>query len=104
MESHPVFASGQARQGLTYAQYTEEMVRRAQADPTGLPEEEAEKIAYTQLNLHRSGRIMRTWRPSRELADALARIHRRQLWLAVTEPWCGDSAQCLPCLMVAGRA
>ena len=76
MESHPIFASGQARQGLTYAQYTEEMARRAEADPAGLPEDEAEKIAFTQLNLHRSGRIMRTWRPSRMFTSSSNSVSR----------------------------
>ena len=28
----------------------------------------------------------------------MARIDHPQLWMVLTEPWCGDSAQCLPCL------
>ena len=93
------FADHRPHEGLTYAAYMDVMAEQAAAAPPADDAEAAEKIGYTKLNLHRSGRISRTWRPSEELAALAARLEP-QLWMALTEPWCGDSAQCLPCLAV----
>lgn len=85
-----------ARRGLTPEQYEGLMAERAAADPTAAAPDEAEKIEFTKLNLHRSQRIGRTWRPGDDLVVAVRSLPGPQLWLALTEPWCGDSAQCLP--------
>lgn len=71
--------------------------------PSDAPAEAREKLEFTRLNLHRTKRILRTWRPTPELADQLARLTAPQTWLVLTEPWCGDSAQCVPCLEVMAR-
>ncbi len=84
--------------GLTPEAYQEVMEERATIDPTSLEGLEAERAEFARLNLHRVGRIRRTWRPSEQLASLIPRINRPQVWMVLTEPWCGDSAQCLPCL------
>ncbi len=81
---------------MGYEKYLRLMEEQARIDPAGLDESERERIEFTRLNLHRSRRIQRTWKPSEELLRLLEDIDRPQTWLAVTEPWCGDSAQCLP--------
>ena len=86
--------------GLTPSTYLEVMEQRAAIDPAGLEEIEAERAGFAKLNLHRVGRIRRTWRPSEELASLLISIDQPQIWMVLTEPWCGDSAQCLPCLEI----
>ncbi len=90
--------------GLTPSAYQEVMEQRAALDPSGLEDMEVERAEFAKLNLHRVGRIRRTWRPSDELAFLLAHIDRPQLWMALTEPWCGDSAQCLPCLEILAES
>ena len=97
------FADRRPHQGLTYAAYMDVMAGAADAPEPADDAEAAERISYTKLNLHRSGRISRTWRPSDELAALAARLAGPQLWMALTEPWCGDSAQCLPCLAVLAK-
>lgn len=82
--------------GLTYADYAAQMAAQASADPAGLPSEDAERIGYTKLNLHRSERIGRNWKPGPETTKVLDGIREPQLWMVLTEPWCGDSAQSLP--------
>jgi hypothetical protein len=84
--------------GLAPEAYHELLERRSEIDPATLEGEEAERAEFARLNLHRVGRIRRTWRPSEKLAALINRIDRPQVWMALTEPWCGDSAQCLPCL------
>lgn len=90
--------------GLTSSDYQLVMEQRAALDPADFEGQEAEHVEFAQLNLHRVGRIRRTWKPSAELAALLARIDRPQVWMVLTEPWCGDSAQCVPCLdILAGE-
>jgi len=90
--------------GLTPSAYLEVAEQRAAIDPAGLEGTEAERAEFAKLNLHRVGRIRRTWRPSEELASLVARIDSPQLWMALTEPWCGDSAQSLPCLEILAES
>ncbi len=90
--------------GLTPSAYKEVMEQRAAIDPADLEGVEAEHAEFAKLNLHRVGRIQRTWRPSEELASLVARIDGPQFWMALTEPWCGDSAQSLPCLEILAES
>lgn len=90
--------------GLTPAAYLDLMTEQAGADPATEADESAlEKLEFTKLNLHRTGRISRTWQPTADLAGLLARLNTKQTWLVLTEPWCGDSAQCLPCLVTMAQ-
>lgn len=90
--------------GLTPSAYLEVAEQRAAIDPAGLEGTEAERAEFAKLNLHRVERIRRTWRPSEELASLVARIDSPQLWMVLTEPWCGDSAQCMPCLEILAES
>ena len=90
--------------GLTPEAYGKVTEQRAAVDPSTLEGLEAERAEFAKLNLHRVRRIQRTWRPSAELASLLARIDRPQLWMVLTEPWCGDSAQCVPCLEILANS
>jgi len=92
------------RVGLTPAAYLDLMTRQADADPGAEADDiRRERREFTQLNRHRTGRISRTWQPSTELAALVARLTARQTWLLLTEPWCGDSAQCVPCLVIVAE-
>ncbi len=102
--NHPHDIINQAKVGLQYGEYMNLMAAQAARDPNSVTGEEAEKLAFTRLNLHRARRIVRTWRPSEELAGAMTDLPGPQLWLALTEPWCGDSAQCLPSFATLARA
>lgn len=53
---------------------------------------------YTKLNLARTRRIERTFKPSAE-AQGIMAAAPPMAWLIITEPWCGDSAQNLPVLL-----
>lgn len=91
--------------GMTWDQYLAEMDRATEVDPALLSGEEAERAGFSKLNRHRAGRILRTWKPSAELAGRLDALEGPQTWLVLTEAWCGDSAQCLPMIaLMAERA
>lgn len=53
---------------------------------------------YTKLNLARTRRIEKTLEVLPEVKKAMEQAVP-QTWLVITEPWCGDSAQCLPVLL-----
>ncbi len=88
---------------LTYAAYMDLMAAQAAGEPLDGDLEDAERHEYIKLNLHRSERIARTWQPSDELLTLLETITSPEQWLVLTEPWCGDSAQCLPCIALMAR-
>ena len=90
------FENDRIQAGLTPEKYHQVLVDQAAAKENDLTEEAAEKLQFTQLNLHRTNRITRTFKVAPELAVLLARIDKPQTWMLLTEPWCGDSAQCLP--------
>jgi hypothetical protein len=58
----------------------------------------ADFINYTQLNVHRMERLDKTIVLNGDLLVALHRLKRKQIWLVITEAWCGDAAQNLPIL------
>lgn len=82
--------------GLDNDAYLDLMAEQAGLAPAPADSEQAERIEYTKLNLHRTRRIGRTWKCPAELEAAVEAIGHPQVWMVLTEPWCGDSAQCLP--------
>ncbi len=55
-----------------------------------------ERAEYVKLNWQRSQRIQRTYEVPANLHERLQALAEPQWWVVLTEPWCGDSAQCLP--------
>jgi len=53
-------------------------------------------LEYIKLNQKRTNRILKTYKPSEEIINAVSRISQKQTWLIITEDWCGDSAQIIP--------
>jgi hypothetical protein len=99
---HAFFTDRRPQQGLTFEEYLSVTRERTDQDVDDLPIEEADRIEYTKLNLHRTQRIVRTYRVAEELDALLRAVDRSQLWMVLTEPWCSDSSQCLP--IIAGMA
>lgn len=93
-------ASRRPLEALTWSAYMDLLAAEAGAEPPAGDAAAAERAEHTKLNLHRSRRIERTWLPSDELATLLQTITEPEQWLVLTETWCGDSAQCLPCMAV----
>ena len=62
-----------------------------------LNEEEKNLLEYRKLNLARVSRVEKTYFPSEEIKNVITSSDR-QIWLVITEDWCGDSAQNLPAI------
>lgn len=55
-------------------------------------------FGYSKLNLKRISRVRRTTKVTDSLRSAVSAIAGKQIWLVITESWCGDAAQSIPVL------
>lgn len=59
--------------------------------------QQSEALAhYSQLNLQRMHRVEKTIQLVPEIKDKLLLLHQPQIWLVLTEGWCGDASQSVP--------
>jgi len=54
------------------------------------------RLKYLKLNHQRCRRIQKTYTVSEPLQRLIQQIDVHQLWVVITEIWCGDSAQIVP--------
>lgn len=66
------------------------------ADESLLSDDEKFYLEYSKINLVRTNRINKTFKPNEDVVDLIKQLNKPQTWLVVTENWCGDSAQNLP--------
>jgi len=87
------FLDKRPHNGFTYGEFIGNTILKMN-NPANFPDET--KFNYTKLNLHRSQRIKKVYQPDPALEILITRISRPMIWMALTEDWCGDSAQNLP--------
>ncbi len=84
---------------LAYDEYQNEFAKTVEInDTTSFTEEEKHRFENSKMNLQRSKRIHKTFKPGDAITDLLANIENKQHWFVLTETWCGDSAQNIPCI------
>ena len=76
-----------------FVEFSEQLVRENRT--TGANQSE-EYLAYTRMSLQRMVRWNKTSKVSEELEQLLLRVNQQQVWLVITEAWCGDGAQSIP--------
>lgn len=76
-----------------YQRYFEKESARVRQNDAARHDDHAQ---YLRLNLQRTKRIATNYTPSKKVEAAAGAIRSPQLWMVLTEPWCGDSAQSLP--------
>lgn len=90
--------------GLSYIEYINSTIAEiANSNLSELKEKELSRFNFKSLNLRRSSRITRTYKVDDELKKIIAEISEPQIWMVITENWCGDSAQSLPCIAAIAR-
>ena len=82
--------------GFSYEKYSELADEKVEKEAEITDEKEKELLEYTKLNIRRSNRINKTYSVSDELIQLLKAVDKKQIWMMITEDWCGDSAQNLP--------
>lgn len=95
--SKEFFTDNRIYNGLSYQQYLEEWDRLLkETNPDELNEVETNFYNYRKLNRQRTSRIHKTYKVSEDLKSHLNNLDDKQIWMVLTENWCGDSAQTLP--------
>ena len=102
--SEDFFQEKRPHRGFTYEEYIglmEDEARAAeQAETNGKP---LGRLQYMKLNLQRTKRIGKVYTPSDSIRTIVEATPGPRLWMVLTEPWCGDSAQCLPYIAKIAR-
>ena len=100
MAPSPVHLNQYAQQhGLTFQQVLDRMEHTvAHTDPQQLSEKERRYLEYTRLNLQRMRKWLKLYRPSPDALEVVQAIKTPMLFLVISEDWCGDAAQVIPCL------
>ncbi len=94
------FKDSQPNKIYTYEEYinlSEDKINNTNVEE--LEGQEKIYFEYRKMNLHRTNRIQKTFKPDEELVDKIKNISKPQTWLVITEDWCGDSAQNLPYIL-----
>ena len=90
---------GRVDRGLTFSDYLQLMEQQKQIVPTDeMDETRKSRLRTLPLNHQRVTRILKMFSVCSELRRFLETIDSPQRWMVLSEPWCGDSAQCLPYL------
>ncbi|MCE7054469.1 thioredoxin family protein [Algoriphagus sp. AGSA1] len=80
----------------TYLEYREMIDGLlGQNKTTGINHSES-YLNYTRMNVQRMNRWDKTVKISAELDKIVSSISSPQIWLVITEAWCGDAAQSIP--------
>ena len=77
----------------TYKELIEGLLKEGKS--TG-PNQSAELLQYSELNLHRMNIVEKTTTLIEDLSTKLNLIKQPQIWLILAEGWCGDAAQTIP--------
>ncbi len=100
---HRFWIEQRPHNGLTYEAYVAAWEQALRRPMTGLDAKARRYQYYRRYNFERARRVAAAYRMSERLARALAAIERPQLWMVLTEDWCGDSAYSLPIIAEAAR-
>jgi len=60
------------------------------------PYDDSHFLEYTKLNFSRQNRWLKKGEILPESLAAVNSISKKQTWVIITEPWCGDAAHCVP--------
>lgn len=86
------------QKGFSYSEFvefTEKLVE--EKSTTGANQSEA-YLDYTRMCLQRMNRWNKTAKVSAKMTHLMESIQESQIWLIITEAWCGDGAQSIPYL------
>jgi len=95
--SQQFFPDRRVVEGMTYQKYSE-MTREESVNTITDKLIAEEKVRYDiiKVNIQRMSRIDKSYEPGIDIRDEIEKIEDKQLWMVITENWCGDSAQNLP--------
>jgi hypothetical protein len=82
--------------GMDYKTYRTEIQRLFEADQTTNNDNKDSMLHYTHLNIQRMNKWDKIAKLSTESLEYMQAIKTPEIWIALTEGWCGDAAHALP--------
>ncbi|MFM8964611.1 MAG: thioredoxin family protein [Sphingomonadales bacterium] len=104
MQTSTLFSATLFDKGLTYEQYMHFTTDLVAEGKTSGPNQSAPYVHYTKLNLQRMKRLNKTVEIPVSLINLLTLKAKNWTWITLTEPWCGDAAQCVPVIQKLAAA
>lgn len=99
--AHKYFEDKRPHNGMTYDNYKKMTIKELEgSNPEDYEDKNKSYFEYKKINFVRSNRLEKHFLPSQELITAVKMINKPQLWMVITETWCGDSAQNLPIISI----
>jgi len=96
MQSQDLFTSELLAQAMNYNGYMQLSELLVTEERTSGPNQIAPYVHFTKLNFQRMKRLNKTVEVPAPLTDLLKQKANNWRWITITEPWCGDAAQCVP--------
>ena len=87
--------------GWTYAEYRAHWQEQKDAPLNDPAPDERKMHHYLNYNWERQAHVHEAYELSEDLWNAIDSVDAPQLWMVLTEPWCGDSAFLLPIIAEA---
>ncbi len=81
---------------LSYKNYRQLIDELLKEGKTTGPNQSADLLNYAKLNVARMNRLDKTIEIDAELESTIAQITSPQVWIVITEGWCGDASQIVP--------
>ena len=95
--AHKFFEDKIPHNGYTYEEYCKKTQNQINnANLANLSKKETDRLKIIKLNQQRSCRIDKHHIVADEVREEVDKIFEHQIWMVITENWCGDSAQCVP--------
>lgn len=82
-----------------YPEYRAFIQERLEANQSTGTNHSESTVGYTKLNEKRMKRLDKTTKLAPQTLETLQNIERPQVWLVITEGWCGDAAQSVPVMV-----
>jgi hypothetical protein len=104
MPEQQLFTSELLEQALSYTAYLQLTEKLVAEGKTSGPNQSEAYVHYTKLNLQRMKRLNKTVDIPQSLQELLSQKANNWTWITLTEPWCGDAAQCVPVIEKLGTS
>ncbi len=94
--THPVLTPDRLAQAIDYATYHAAVEQMVAEGRTSGPDQSPTMVDYTRLAWARMKRAYTTTTLDPIAVEQLSTLARPQVWVVLTEAWCGDAGQNLP--------
>lgn len=86
-----------SEKGISYSEYKNILLQQVQNyNDESAAQDERNHIQNRKLNLQRTNRLDKHFHPSENSIKKFQSLNTKQIWMVISETWCGDSAQNLP--------